>query len=267
MIKFADGEGQKMGEIYEKMDCMIGEISDVLKNNKRQSEHEKIIEIMLSRWEKMNVRMHCLGFALNPFFYDTHYLQSPAPGGEPRRAPNHDKEVVEGVLKAFDKIGEDEEERRVLRLQLAKFQGKEGIFGTLAAKIDAVTMSPTSWWYKYGAETPQLSEIALKILSQPISSSSAERLWSTYSYIHNVKRNRLNSLRDDKLVYIHSNIRLISRFTASYNDGPYRKWDVNPETSHLDDSSARLEELRWKDDGLDEEDMTPAFKRPRYQAS
>lgn len=265
MIKFADGEGQKMGEIYEKMDCMIGEISDVMKNNKRESDHEKMNEIMISRWEKMNIPMHCLGFALNPYYYDVNYLQSPAPGEESRRAPNCDREVVQGVLRAFDKIGEDEEERRVLRHQLASFQGKEGMFGSLAAKIDAVTMSPISWWSTYGAETPQLSEIAIKVLSQPISSSSAERVWSTYSYIHNIKRNRLNSVRADKLVYIHSNIRLISRFTSSYNDGPYRKWDIDAETSYLDDSVAKLDELRWKEDGLEEESVVPASKRQRYQ--
>ncbi|KAL6511649.1 hypothetical protein OROGR_021246 [Orobanche gracilis] len=166
---------------------------------------------------------------------------------------------------AFDKIGEDEEERRVFRHQLARFQGKEGIFGSLAAKIDAVTMSPISWWSTYGAETPQLSNVAIKILSQPISSSSAERVWSTYSYIHNIKRNRLNSVRADKLVYIHSNIRLISRFTSSYNDGPYRKWDIDAETSYLDDSVARLDEIRWKEDGLEEQSVVPASKRQRYE--
>ncbi|KAL8146533.1 hypothetical protein AgCh_004313 [Apium graveolens] len=232
MIKFADGEGQKMGEIYEKMDCMIGEISEVMKNNKHEIDHEKMNEIMFSR-----------------------------------RAPNCDREVVQGVLKAFDKIGEDEEERRVLRHQLASFQGKEGMFGSLAAKIDAVTMSPISWWSTYGAETPQLSEIAIKILSQPISSSSAERVWSTYSYIHNIKRNRLTSVRADKLVYIHTNIRLISRFTSSYKEGPYRKWDIDAENSYLEDSMAKLDELRSKDDGIEEKSETPvisASKRKRY---
>ncbi|KAL8156125.1 hypothetical protein AgCh_001281 [Apium graveolens] len=223
-----------------------------MKNNKHEIDHEKMNEIMFSMWEKMNIPVHCLGFALNPYYYDTNYLQFPAPGGEPRRAPNCDREVVQGVLKAFDKIGEDEEERRVLRHQLASFQGKEGMFRSLAAKIDAVTMSPISWWSTYGAETPQLSEIAIKILSQPISSSSAERVWSTYSYIHNIKRNRLNSVRADKLVYIHTNIRLISRFTSSYKEGPYRKWDIDVENSYLEDSMAKLDELRSKDDGIEE---------------
>ena len=49
MIKFGDGEGQKMGEIYEKMDCMIGEISDIMKNNIHQSDHGRMNDILLSR--------------------------------------------------------------------------------------------------------------------------------------------------------------------------------------------------------------------------
>ena len=131
-----------------------------------------------------------------------------------RHAPNCDIEVMHGVIEAFNKIGEDESERSLLRRQLAKLQAKEGIFGTAAAKVDAVIMCTI-----------------LKVLSQPISSSSAERAWSTYSYILNAKRNCLNATRADKLIFIHSNIRLISRFTTSYNEGPYRKWDIDPESS------------------------------------
>ena len=128
---------------------------------------------------------------------------------------------------------------------MAKFQQKEGIFGTNASKIDAVTMSPISWWSTYGSETPELAEIAVKVLSQPITSSSAERVWSTYSYIHNIKRNRLNALRADKLVFIHSNLRLISRFTKSYTNGPYRMWDIDPESSYIEDSTLRMDDIRW----------------------
>ena len=246
MIKFAECEGVKMGEIYEKMDCMIGEIRDIMRNNKYSHVNPRMEEILLSRWEKINIPMHCLGFALNPFYYDAHYLNALAPGGESRRAPNQDREVVAGVLKFFDKIGEDENEKAELRRQLATFQNKLGIFGTSAAKVDASMMSPISWWSTYGAETPELAEIAMKALSQPISSSSAERVWSTYSYIHNIKRNRLNTKRADKLVFIHSNIRLLSRFTSAYKEGPNRKWDVDPESTYFDDSIVRLEDLQWK---------------------
>ncbi|KAL4295556.1 hypothetical protein GQ457_12G000260 [Hibiscus cannabinus] len=201
-----------MGEVYGKMDCMIGEIRDILlNNNKHVDDYAKMEEILVSRWEKMNITLHCLGFALNPFFYDSKYLNVEAPGGIARRDPNQDREIV-----------------AELRKQLAKFQNKQGMFGTSHARIDATTMSLISWWSTYGSETPELAEIAIRVLSQPISSSSTERVWSTYSYIHNIKRNRLNAKHADKLVFIHSNIRLLSRFTTSYKEGPCKKWDIDP---------------------------------------
>ncbi|KAK8485365.1 hypothetical protein V6N11_058016 [Hibiscus sabdariffa] len=46
------------------------------------------------------------------------------------------------------------------------------------------------------------------------------------------------------LVFIHSNIRLLSRFTTSYKEGPCKKWDIDPESTYFDDSTVRLEDLR-----------------------
>ena len=34
LIKFYDGDSPKMGEIYEKMDTILGEIRDIMKENK-----------------------------------------------------------------------------------------------------------------------------------------------------------------------------------------------------------------------------------------
>lgn len=203
----------------------------------------------------MNVPIHCLGFALSPRFYDVRYLQTPAPGGLTRRPPNLDKEVVEGIMKAFHKIAENEKEEKTLREQFVTFHMKKGMYGMLAAQVDATTMDPIDWWSTYGSETPELQEVAVRILSQPVSSSSAERNWSTYSYILNVKRNRLNSTRAEKLVCIHSNIRLQSRFCDNYKDGAYKKWDIDPEDTGLDYSSMQLEEMRWAILDGDYEDM------------
>ncbi|KAI3698708.1 hypothetical protein L2E82_42453 [Cichorium intybus] len=262
LIKFCDGEGPKIGEIYEKMDNMLGEIKDIMKENPFSSYYSQVEKIILTRWEKMNIPLHCLGFALTPRFYDKHYLQKMAPGGMQRKPPNLDKEVVLGVMEAFRRISEDEEEERVLREQFVTFHMKKGIYSMAATQADAVTMDGIDWWSTYGAETPELAEVAKKVLSQPISSSWAERNWSTYSYIHNVKRNRLNEKRADKLVYIHSNIRLLSRFSNSYKSGPHKKWDINPESTYIEGSSSRLEDMVWEN--LDEEDVENGQgKRPR----
>ncbi|KAL7215087.1 hypothetical protein ACSBR1_027292 [Camellia fascicularis] len=47
------------------------------------------------------------------------------------------------------------------------------------------TMDALSWWHLYGGAAPELYSLALKVLSQRVNTSFAERCWSTYSYIHN----------------------------------------------------------------------------------
>ncbi|XP_076925552.1 uncharacterized protein LOC143588436 [Bidens hawaiensis] len=253
VLKFSDGDGPKMGEIYEKMDNMLGEIKDAIEENMFSMYYEQIRSIILERWDQMSIPLHCLGFALTPKFYDKHYLEKLAPGRLKRRVPNKDLEVTNGVMDAFHKIAENEEERKVLTEQYATFCMKKGIFGRIPTQADAFTMDPIEWWTNYGAQTPELAEVAQRVLSQPISSSSAKGNWSTYSYIHNVKRNRLNVKRADKLVFIHSNVRLLSRFSESYKSGPHKKWDINPENSYIEGSSTRLEEMFWED--LDDVDL------------
>jgi hypothetical protein len=75
--------------------------------------------------------------------------------------------------------------------------------------------------------TPELKDLALKLLGHPASSSCCERNWSTYSFIHNMKRNKLNPERAEDLVFVHNNLRLLSRKTCDYESGRSRMWDVD----------------------------------------
>lgn len=119
-------------------------------------------------------------------------------------------------MDAFGRIAENGTEQKLLHEQFPIFHMKKGIVSMAAAQTDVVTMDLINWWSTCGSETPELAKVAKVVLSQPISSSSAERNWSTYSYNHSVKRNRLNCTRTDKFVFIHLNIRLQSRFFKSY---------------------------------------------------
>ncbi|GFY93295.1 hypothetical protein Acr_08g0016910 [Actinidia rufa] len=150
-------------------------------------EIEKIETIILGRWEKMNVPMHCLGFALSPRFYDSAYIAS------------------------------DPEEAKMLHKQFVDFHMRKGLYSTTSAFVDATTMGAIEWWATYGSETPELAEVARKF-------------------------------------FIHSNIRLLSRFQENYKEGPFKKWDVDPEDTIMEDSQVRLEEMRWNslDDDNDE---------------
>ena len=56
------------------------------------------------------------------------------------------------------------------------------------------------WWHMFGSDTPILQNIAIRILSQPCSSSGCERNWSMFEHIHSKKQIRLSVQRDRKSV-------------------------------------------------------------------
>ena len=92
--------------------------------------------------------------------------------------------------------------------------------------------SPYAWWDFEGACGKLLAPIAKQILAQTVSTSSCERNWSSYSFVHDRKRNRLLPKKADDLVFVYTNSRLLA-------------------TSKLTD------EKRWYAENLDLEDPQP----------
>ena len=69
---------------------------------------------------------------------------------------------------------------------------------------------------------------------QPSSACSCERNWSTYDYIHNKKRNRLEAQHAEKLVYIFSNLRLLKKLqSVSYQEDCW-SWEEESNDSDID---------------------------------
>ena len=90
----------------------------------------------------------------------------------------------------------------------------------------------------YGSSFPHLRKLETKVLSQVVSSSSTERCWSTYSFIHSVKRNRLNENQVESLVYVHYNLRLLTHYCErAKTDRSYVTWDNNLEEHNLEDGA------------------------------
>ena len=52
--------------------------------------------------------------------------------------------------------------------------------------------------------------MALQILSQPVSASKCETNWSQWGYVCNERRNKLDKDRVIKLMYVNANIRAVS---------------------------------------------------------
>ena len=87
-------------------------------------------------------------------------------------------------------------------------------------------MSSVKWWVVHETFAPMFQCIALKLLGQPCSSSCCERNWSTYNFIHSMKRNKLTPQRAEDLVYVHKNLRLLSRRFPNYNEGESKMWKI-----------------------------------------
>ena len=90
-------------------------------------------------------------------------------------------------------------------------------------------MSPIKWWVVHGISAPMLQSITLKLLGQPYSSTCCKRNWSTYNFIHSMKSNKLTLQRAEGLVYVHNNLRLLSRRSPNYNKGESKMWDIRGE--------------------------------------
>jgi hypothetical protein len=71
----------------------------------------------------------------------------------------------------------------------------------------------SSYWIIHRASAPTLQTLALKILTQP-SSSTCEKNWSIFSFIYSLRRNKITSQRAEDLVYVRSDLRLFYRGEA-----------------------------------------------------
>ena len=129
---------------------------------------------------------------------------------------------------------------REVKEEFASFATGIDDYADISALEERSTMNLVRWWICHGANGVHLQNLAIRILSQVASSSSAERNWSTYGFIHSVKRNRLGSQKAEDLVYVHSNFHLASHRGPEYNNGPSKEWDVDPESPDLDLSLATL---------------------------
>ena len=100
---------------------------------------------------------------------------------------------------ALDKLVPNREECANMRLELGRYFSCTSLFGSLHAMEDRDRFDALTWWGAYGG-MGLLQKLAKN--SQVVNTSFAERCWSTYNFIHNVRRNRLNENQVESLVYV-----------------------------------------------------------------
>ena len=163
MIRFADSDKPVIGEVYEQMDSMLGQIKDIVEP-KDPILYDRIHKHVVKRWEHLNVPLHALAYVLTPKYYSPSWLAKPAPGGMERKKPHTDSEVQAGYMTAIDKLVSDPDECDYLRSELSKYLSELGPFGTLHAKRDRDRVSSMEWWTMYGSPCPRLYKMAMRVL-------------------------------------------------------------------------------------------------------
>ncbi|KAH1199413.1 hypothetical protein GmHk_18G052779 [Glycine max] len=215
VLRRTDTEASSLHLVYEMWDSMTEKVKNAIYQYERKEEsegstfYEVVHSILIDRWTKSSTPLHCLAHSLNPRYYSHEWLSE-----DSNQVPPHqDMELTRERLKCFKRFFLDVDVRRKVNIEFANFSdGREG-FDDLDSLNDKGQMDPKAWWLVYGINAPILQKIALKLLVQPCSSSCYERNWSTYSFIHSLKRNKMAPHRVEELVFVHSNLQLLSRNT------------------------------------------------------
>ncbi|XP_042490785.1 uncharacterized protein LOC122070656 [Macadamia integrifolia] len=231
MICFCDSDKATIGEVYPKLDAMLGCIKDALLDSIEA--YQVVSDLFIAQWKQMNIPLYGLAYVLTPFYYSGSWLTGLAQVGEKRNKPHADPDVHKAYLDALDRLVSDSKKAAVVRQQLSDFVSNRGVFARPQAIKDRETMSALSWWDLYGVTAPELYGLAVRVLSQSVNTSCVESGWSTYGYIHDVKRNRLNPNIAKSLTYVHYNNRLLTRYREDF-ESMYKDWDAIVSDDDLD---------------------------------
>ncbi|XP_056167042.1 uncharacterized protein LOC115679450 isoform X2 [Syzygium oleosum] len=224
MLRIFDTDKPCLHLVYDMWDSMIEKVKraiyahEVKRLDEESTFYEVVHTILVDRWT-MNTPLHCLAHALNPS--DQWLNEDPA-----RVSPHKNKEINQERLKCLRKYFPNFDEHHKVNLEYVDFASKNGDFREFDSIHDRYSWDPKAWWVNHGAYAPMLQNIALKLLAQPSSSSCAERNWSTYSFVHSMRRNKMTPKRAEDLVFIHSNLRLLSRKNPQYAEGETKMWDI-----------------------------------------
>ncbi|CAN6465244.1 unnamed protein product [Victoria cruziana] len=221
MVRALDCDKSMLHCVYEMWDNLIEKVRDVIFNHEKKN-------YATEDSDKSTTPLQCMAHSLNPKYYGMKWLSE----GVGRTPPHIDPEISRHRLICLNKIFKDEKQNERAHNEFASFSTGDEDMSAIVVKDNYL---PIPWWVKHGHAYPTLQYLALRLLVQPATSSSSERNWSTYSHIHNIKRNKLTSKRAEDLVYVYSNLRLLSRSKHEYREGYTKEWDVDPEEFNLED--------------------------------
>ncbi|KAJ6821047.1 uncharacterized protein M6B38_394965 [Iris pallida] len=97
----------------------------------------------------------------------------------------NDDDVLNGFHRIVNRMVNDNETRLNINREAERFRLRTGAFGSNQFQSAVIRRLPAEWWSIHVREdAPNLTRLAVCILSQTVSSSNCERIWTTFSLIH-----------------------------------------------------------------------------------
>ncbi|XP_026377860.1 uncharacterized protein LOC113272191 [Papaver somniferum] len=212
MLRRTDTDRPCLHLVYDMWESMIEKVRKVIYRKEGLTEFQDssfyyvVYEILTSRSGKSNTPLYCLAHSLNPRYYSQEWLSE----SSGRLAPHVDDDMSKQWRICFERYFEGEELRKV-NTKFALFYTGMREFAAANCTADRWCMEPFIWWVTYGTPTPIL------------------------------QRNKITPKRGEYLVYVHSNLRLLSRREPYYMTGETRMWDVAGDTFDTMGSGGILE--------------------------
>lgn len=194
LLRMVDGDFACISKVYVHMH----RVGEELKNAEglTAGQRREMLKVHSDRWEDMCSDLQRAAYVLD-YEFQQHDLES-------------NSEVMDAFWRVVEKLLPTEDVDKIVQ-ELPDFRAGLGSVGTNIAKRSAPLMEPAKWWNNFGSSYPTLQKLAMLVLSQCASSSSCERNWSNYGFIHCPRRSRLTAERAKKLVYVFANERILTR--------------------------------------------------------
>jgi len=90
-------------------------------------------------------------------------------------------------------------------------------------------MASHRWWMSFGSQTPELQNVAVRVLSQVTSAGSCERNWSTFVFIHPKMHNKMTCATVRNIVKVHCNLRLVDNIEMIGHSDANVDWSSSDE--------------------------------------
>ena len=228
LLHLADREGATMGLIYDLTQQMIKEINNM---SLIEIDPMKLDEIKLccrNRWSMLQSPLHLTGYVLHPIWT-----------GNSQEINN---ELNTGWMTTIMRYASGNQDLQNALIDEFYAYRKQtcNMFRLPFAKDINRMKNPVMWWETFGTATPNLMKLAIRVLSQGSSASPCERNWSTFSLIHTRRRNRLSPCHVEKLVYLHTNLRLLKRI----KERSYTPLEITMEMVDKEEDAERLLNLQ-----------------------